>query len=823
MSRGRRAFLDVYEGEHLNRVAFPMGGMGAGMLCLEGTGALSHASLRHEPNVFHEPCVFSALWVKDAESTARVLEGPVPGWKRFGRPGSGNGSGGTTLGLPRFDEAQFRCRFPFAYVQLREEAVPVCVGITGWSPFVPGNADDSSLPVAALEFEFSSVAWEPLDLVYSFHAVNFMATQGAGASVERGLKGFILHQSGSEKAPWDQGDFLAEVDDDQAAVDCAWFRGGWFDALTMVWKDLSDGRVVSRPPFEQGETSRGGSLYVPFRLQPGQTKRITLRFSWYVPKTNLRVGQDPETGQSDSRCGCGGEVKKDEKPTHVPWYAGRFQGIEDVGRYWRDRYESLREDSERFSQCFYDTTLPAPAVEAIAANLTILKSPTVLRQEDGRFWCWEGCCDGHGCCHGSCTHVWNYAQAICHLFPELERTLRETEFFVNQDEKGHQGFRASLPIRPLVHDFHAASDGQLGGIMKVYRDWRICGDMEWLKRMWPAVRKSLDYCIETWDPDRLGVLVEPHHNTYDIEFWGPDGMCSSFYLGALKAASRMAEAVGEKELSLEYLDLFDRGRAYLEEKLFDGEYFFQEVRWKDLRADDPEKSASDKVSSEALELLKAEGPKYQYGQGCLSDGVLGCWMAEVCGVGEILDPNKVRSHLLSVHRYNLKRDLSKHVNPQRPSFALGEEGGLLLCTYPKGGRLSLPFPYSEEVWTGFEYQVASHLMMMGQTLEGLDIVEEARKRYDGRDRNPFNEYECGHWYARALSSYGLIQGFSGVRYDAVTRTLHVRPAMPGDWKIFLCTATGYGTVECSGGEIHLRVRSGQIPVDRIERAVNVCP
>jgi len=71
----------LHEGDRLNRVAFPMGGMGAGMICLEGTGALSHVSIRNRPDVFNEPAVFAALSIKGAGgSIARVLEGPVPGW-----------------------------------------------------------------------------------------------------------------------------------------------------------------------------------------------------------------------------------------------------------------------------------------------------------------------------------------------------------------------------------------------------------------------------------------------------------------------------------------------------------------------------------------------------------------------------------------------------------------------------------------------------------------------------------------------------------------------------------------------------------------------
>jgi hypothetical protein len=220
-------------------------------------------------------------------------------------------------------------------------------------------------------------------------------------------------------------------------------------------------------------------------------------------------------------------------------------------------------------------------------------------------------------------------------------------------------------------------------------------------------------------------------------------------------------------------------------------------------------------SPEALELLEDEGPKYQYGSGCLSDGVLGFWIAQMCGLGEIADQEKIRKGLSSIHRYNLKHDLTDHVNPQRPSYALGDEGGLLLCTWPRGGELSLPFVYSNEVWTGIEYQVASHLMLEGLVDEGLEIVRICRDRYDGVVRNPFNEYECGSWYARALSSYGLIQGLTGVRYDAVDKILHVDSRVGDNFRCFLATETGFGSVGLREGKPFVEMKSGDLKVEKI--------
>jgi len=234
-----------------------------------------------------------------------------------------------------------------------------------------------------------------------------------------------------------------------------------------------------------------------------------------------------------------------------------------------------------------------------------------------------------------------------------------------------------------------------------------------------------------------------------------------------------------------------------------------------LNSPDPVKASegswSSEYSDEARELLKMEGPKYQYGTGCLSDGILGAWIAGVCGLDNIIDPEKVTSHLNSVFNYNFRADLTGHSNPQRPSYALGNEGGLLLCSWPKGGKMSLPFVYSDEVWTGIEYQVASHLMMMGEVEKGLGIVRAARMRYDGRLRNPFNEYECGHWYARAMSSYGMLQGLTGVRYDALTQKLFIDSQI-GDFTSFISTATGFGNVIFEKGKATLDVVYGDITV-----------
>lgn len=954
-----REFNGKYQKEYLDKIAFPIGGIGAGMFCLEGTGAISHVSLRHHPDVMNEPYTFAAIYVKGVENGAKVLEGQVPTWKWFGPAQSGLGRGDKTYGLPRFEEAVFQTRFPFATIDLRDKDMPLVAKITGWSPFIPTDADNSSLPVGVLEYQFTNTSDKAIETVFSYNTKNFIDGQGT----IRGVKnGFVLESDQNNSG------LAIYVDNAAAVVDHCWFRGAWFDPQTVVWDNIRYGRIADKRPVKG--VAPGASVYVPLTLQPGETKTVKVNFCWYLPDSNLSIGGARKVGQAFTGMPCKGtasgqqpvsgfvgkqllnsfdrggdgltgiiqspefnigkrylkflvgggsqadrtsvnlvvdgkivetavgnqtetlsETVWDLKPyqgkkafvkvidldvypwghiladqfvltdnrnediynlsststlladfesnswgdwqvvdsseeekqfladegdveaTYRPWYSERFKSLNEVIGYWDANQAMLEKNSRLFSDAFYSSSLPAEVLEAVAANLTILKSPTVLRQWDGRFWAWEGCQDSFGSCHGSCTHVCNYAQALPHLFPSLERTLRETEFRVSQNTEGHQNFRVNLPISAPPHNFHAAADGQLGGIMKVYREWRISGDTQWMKDLFPAVKKSLDYCIRTWDPLHKGYLEEPHHNTYDIEFWGPDGMCTSFYLGALTAFIEMGKEL--KQPVKEYTALLSKGKKYMETALFDGEYFIQKIQWEGLQAPNPVDvmSFGGSYSEEALKLLKEEGPKYQYGTGCLSDGILGMWMASVCGLDEVLDNEKVRSHLVAVHKYNLKHDLIDHFNPQRPVYACGKDGGLLLCTWPKGGMLSLPFVYSNEVWTGIEYQVASHLMMKGEVEKGLDIVRECRERYDGRVRNPFNEIECGHWYARAMASYGMLQGLTGVRYDAVDKTMYIDSKI-GDFKSFISTDTGFGTIEWKAGKPVLNVVYGNIDVKR---------
>lgn len=859
----------TFSGPNLLQIAMPMGGIGAGCICLNGDGGLQDFSIRNKPSTSavpdgFEPIVgaFAILHVRGGAT--RLIEGPMPperiydqglqsqGFRRVGHEG-----------LPRFGSAEFTSEYPFGTAKLTDPGVPIEAEITGWNPFIPLDDVNSGIPCAILDYKLTNASNELVEFEFSFHSTHLAKGKEGDQGTRNALipGGVLFSNTDDPKAgSFGTGSIIAAGGGTETTrssclafpnartpnqelpllIKAMWFRGGWFDSVSALWSEVSTGEFKPNDgkDSEKGhDGNNGGSLMISARLEPGESLTIPIVIAWHFPNCDRVIGH------------------VGEQPVNLVWhpfYTTRWKDAAEVAAYVAANCGDLRRRTRAFADALYSSTLPSAALDAISANLAILKSPTVLRQSSGNVWAWEGCCTDRGCCHGSCTHVWNYAQAMPHLFPALERTLREQEYRRSMDSRGHVNFRSALPDAETNHDFHAASDGQLGGILKLYRDWQICGDDAWLSDLYPLAKRSLDYCIGVWDPDRRGALFEPHHNTYDIEFWGPDGMCSSIYIGALCAIALMARHLGKPQDAEGYESLAAKGAMFLDEKLFNGEYYEHRVQWEGLRDTSFAESIAGEPADEMAALLKAEGPKYQYGTGCISDGVIGAWMAAIYGVETPLSRDHIRGHLKSIHRHNFKSDLSEHACTQRPGYALGAEPGTLLCTWPRGSKPTLPFVYSDEVWTGIEYQVASHMIEEGLVDEGLTIVEAVRSRYDGHVRNPFNEYECGSYYARAMASYALLGALSGFRYSAATKTLSIAPRLrnmecadssalslrpdssgpedSGQFVTFFSTNSGFGTLTLTARDLVVEIVEGKLAIEqvsvrgaRIESRVVVTP
>jgi hypothetical protein len=327
--------------------------------------------------------------------------------------------------------------------------------------------------------------------------------------------------------------------------------------------------------------------------------------------------------------------------------------------------------------------------DAASSTLALLRTATVIRLQNGELWAWEGQHTNDGSCEGSCTHVWNYQQALAHLFPAIERTLRETELSYNMLPSGGLTFRQKLPLGNGFDIIGPCADGHFGAIIKTYRDWKLSGDSAWLQIWWPKVKKALEYAWspenpDRWDPEKSGILSGRQHQTLDMELFGPNSWLGSFYVAALLAASEMAEAVGEGEFSAMTRKMGEAGARYIDSELFNGKWFFQKIDLGDRSVLEPFDVGRNAgvLADSFMDVYWSEEfgeIKYQMAGGCISDQILGQWQAEVAGIGTFLSPEHIGTALKSVREHNFRASLDDHFNPCR-NYAFEGEGGLLIAT-----------------------------------------------------------------------------------------------------------------------------------------------
>ena len=508
-------------------------------------------------------------------------------------------------------------------------------------------------------------------------------------------------------------------------------------------KKLSVQKNISFPVTQRRNTALATNMV---KLAPGAKQTFKFALAWFFP--NHQNGRE---------------------------YANRFKNASEVAHYVLDNHKRLAGDTRNWHKTFYeDSTLPRWLLFRLHSTVCNLATGTCQWWKNGRFWAWEGV----GCCAGTCTHVWNYAHAPARLFPELERIAREMQDFGEgfDSQSGLVGFRSNRAY---------AADGQCGTVLKAYREHIMSADNTFLKRNWPRIKKALEFSIVR-DGNDDGLIEVSQHNTYDINFEGANTFVGSLYLAALRAGEEMAKDMGEDAFAKRYRRIFESGKRLTLERLWDGEYFIQEV---DLK----------------------KYPKHQYEKGCLSDQLFGQGWAHHVGLGYIYPPEQVKKALQSVWKYNWAPDIGPYNVNHKPErwFARAGEPGLFTCTWPKTPYIAEGVRYKNEIWTGIEYQAAGHMVWEGMLDEALAICNGIEQRYHPSKHNPYNEVECGDHYARAFASWGVYTALAGYEYHGPKGHLGFAPRItPEDFRAAFTCAEGWGTFS--------QKRNGKTQIEEIE-------
>jgi uncharacterized protein (DUF608 family) len=510
-----------------------------------------------------------------------------------------------------------------------------------------------------------------------------------------------------------------------------------------------------------------GGVAQSLSLEPGASGTMPFVVAWHFANT-IETVKGAETGHG---------------------YGKRFKDAAEVAQNVAGNFSRLDQATRLWNATWYDSTLPCWFLERSIIPLGSLASPTCYRFADGRFYTYEGIRS----CWGHPNHVWHYAQAHARLFPELEQDVIERVWYgFGFKPDGSMAYRGE-------YGGDSAIDGHCGVILAVLRAHQTNPDGEFLKRLWPRVKRSIEYANAN-DRDGDGLLDTPKLTTLDEPWHGVIPWTSSLYIAALKAGEQMALEMGDPEFAADCRGRAEKGRAAMDAKLFNGEWFVQ--------IPDPE-------NPKKLGAYETVHIDQVMGQG---------WAWQV-GLGRVLNEDTTHSALRSLWKYNFARNLDAfdaQADPKgRPYYADGE-GGMILTANALGREtpygVSSEFAcYLNETMNGFEYQVAAHMIAEGMVEEGLAVMKTLDERYDGNKRNPFNEVECGDHYARSMASYGALIAISGFEYNGPARHIGFAPRLtPENFKAPFTAAEGWGSYsqKIADGTMRaeLAVKYGKVPL-----------
>jgi uncharacterized protein (DUF608 family) len=703
-------------------------------------------------------------------------------------------------------------------VGLADPDFPVEAAVEVFNPFSPGNVSISSLPLMVLRVSMISLVERAVDVSIMLSVEDIVGhrrrERGLASSPTvvprpvQGGRGMLLGDESIEVTDSDWGTLAAAVIGEDSWLGPTWGLGKWNQGLLAMWRGYVESGRPQPGTFELGGpgpselTSIAATLGVSRVLGPGEETEATFLLAWHFPNRRAwKPGRWPRGGEGVYKVG------NYYSATACDAWELLSGQLADLGH--------LRELTERFVSEFWGSDLSPIIKEAALFNLSTLRTQTVFRIADGWPLAWEGCLDDAGSCLGSCTHVWNYDLATPFLFGYLSRKMRELEYRFGTDSDGAMSFRIMLPLEQARQLPTTAADGQFGCVVKLFREWRLSGDDAWMKELWPSCKRSIEFAwVEGgWDADRDGLVEGAQHNTTDVEYYGPNPVVQSWYLAALRAGSVMARVADDIEFARTCEEVLTAGIAATESTLFNGDYYQQRV----LPPGDFSRVAK-RLRYEGMGADKADQPEFQLGDGCVTDQLVGDTYSRLAGLGPLFCESHVEAALQSIHRLNYVSDFGQWTNCMR-TFATSGERGHVVCTYPHGLPRH-PMPYWSEVWSGLEYVYAMGLALQGQGALAEEVVAAVRERFSGARRNPFDEAECGHHYARAMASWGLVVALTGFDYDGRTGVMRFAGASDnvrwfwsngGAWGYVQQVVDGSGT-----RRVELGVIDGSVKVEGVE-------
>lgn len=795
LERGKPDIYRKSKGE-LRYIGMPVGGITTGTVYLGGDGRLWLWDIfnRNQAGIIPKTLEFGGVNIV-ATGGAAYVDPNIPSSPLYQEFALSMKDGNSTimrkLTAEDWTEVTFSGTYPIATITYEARDLPLSVMLEAYSPFIPLNPEDSGLPVTVLSYTVKNKSDHRLEV-----AIGGLLQNAGPLQLQKGEDGKRVNTSllGDNIAgvlcSFEPSDPKFSRKPDHGTM-CIAALGTKARCFVDLDNDQSPGILFKAESGERSAAASAADILIAgvkenLNLPPGASATCHFLIGWHFPFTELKV-KDAHEGN---------------------YYAKRFENAFDAARYVASNFDRLESLTRRWRDTWYESTLPYWFLDRTFANISTLATTTCHRFGSGRFWAWEGV----GCCEGTCTHVWQYAQAMARIFPSLERDTRErVDLGLAFDEKtGMIGYRGE--------GTGPATDGQAGTILRIYREHLMSADNSFLRANWPHIKKALQYLLDH-DSNRDGIIDGAQPNTLDAAWFGGVAWISGLCLAAWRAGEEMALEMEDETFAGLCRQRFALGKENVDSRLFNGEYFIQ-----------------------VPDLSLPKRPLGSY-KTCEIDQVFGQSWAWQVALGRVLDKQKTLSALLSLWKYNYAPDVGPYIREHKGGrpYALAGEGGMLMDTNPHhipdpfGDDITWQVGYFNECMTGFEHQVASHMIAEGMVENGMILIRTIHDRYHAARRNPYNEIECSDHYARAMASYGSFINACGFTYHGPKGYLGFAPRLsPDDFKAPFTAAEGWGTytqyrskdkfsaeLKLAYGRLMLKKLSIEPEKDHIVRSVTV--
>jgi len=772
----------IYKGEYLDAVDIPVGALGGGNIRFDGKARPLYWQIFNNSGHASIPHTFLAVRVKktDDNPIVRALQ-TVPAYN-----------------FQAMRELTLKAEYPFLWYDFNDPTIPINISMEVFNPFVPLDAYNSAIPCVIFNLTADNPTKEYFDVSYLFsiqNAVgyiekNFLNINSSqdyfdenlnmynpnkidgrnyetyGNNINKVIKGnntTSIHLTNNiSKDSIGYGNMTLSLIGEEGFATASW------ESLDNLYDEFfKDGTITETEqtgPSDKGQTL-DAAISCPFKLNPGDTKRLTFVLTWYFP--NGERGRNTPTTWGYGKWGNEGNM-----------YSNWWDSSLDIMQYLEKNLDKLSRLTHLYHDTFYRTNLPHWLKDRISSQTSILKSQTCFWDKTGYFGVYEGIAPHGGACPGNCTHVWHYAQAHARLFPEIGRLIRQQDFYYMKED-------GKIPCRhPNGHD---AFDGQCGSILASYREHLMNTDQSWLDRYYPLIKKAMEYLIKTWDKDEDGILTGAKHNTLDSRLSGNSSWLGSLYAAALKATGEMATLTRDPVAAKRYNRISEAAVQGHLNTLWNGEYFIQ---------------------------IPDSIPQSDYITGCAIDQMLGQWWAAQLQLGWLYPVDTVNKAMRAVFKYNFKPNFFG-INQKPREFVKPEDAGTLMITWPMGDRLKRHTSYADEVMSGFEYAAAATMIQAGNIEQSFVMLKAISDRYSGKLKsgykgnwgnwgfsgNPFGDDECGKFYGRALSSWSVLLACQGFIYNGPKDMIGFKPVWkPEDHISFFTSAEGWGLYSQSRSE-----------------------